>query len=140
MIRRADPLILATILFYIFFSFLQVLNLLEKNFGCVINSKGFKVLPPYLRVMQVENSSIPYEFLFNIHATQGDGISFETLSEILEAMREAKWSADNVVFGSGGSLLQKLDRDTQKCAFKCSWVEVNGESVSMTDTHASLLP
>ena len=37
------------------------------------------------------------------------------------------WSAENLVFGSGGALLQKLDRDTQKCAYKCSYVEVNGQ-------------
>ena len=29
--------------------------------------------------------------------------------------------------GSGGALLQKLNRDTQKCAFKCSSVVVGGE-------------
>lgn len=34
------------------------------------------------------------------------------------------------MFGTGGALLQKLDRDTQKCAFKCSHVVINGESVS----------
>ena len=75
------------------------------------NSKGYKVLPPYLRVIQ------------------GDGISYESLGEILEAMKDAGWSADNIVFGSGGALLQKMDRDTQKCAFKCSQVIVNGEEV-----------
>lgn len=45
-------------------------------------------------------------------------------------MTRNKWSADNIVFGTGGALLQKLDRDTQKCAFKCSHVVINGESVS----------
>jgi len=37
---------------------------------------------------------------------------------------------ENVAFGSGGALLQKLNRDTQKCAFKCSEVTqlVDGES------------
>ena len=33
---------------------------------------------------------------------------------------DANWAAENVAFGSGGALLQKLNRDTQKCAFKCS--------------------
>ncbi|KJH52489.1 hypothetical protein DICVIV_01335 [Dictyocaulus viviparus] len=40
---------------------------------------------------------------------------------------ESGWSTDNVVFGAGGALLQRIDRDTQKCAFKCSHVVVNGE-------------
>jgi len=36
---------------------------------------------------------------------QGDGISYETLSEILENMKKHKWSADNIAFGSGGKLI-----------------------------------
>ena len=39
----------------------------------------------------------------------------------------AGWSADNLTFGSGGALLQRLDRDTQKCAYKCSWALVDGQ-------------
>jgi nicotinamide phosphoribosyltransferase len=46
---------------------------------------------------------------------------------ILEAMTEAGWATENMAFGSGGALLQKLNRDTQKCAFKCSEVQVNGK-------------
>lgn len=75
------------------------------------NSKGFKQLPPYLRIIQ------------------GDGISYETLTAILEAMKKHNWSAENIVFGSGGALLQKLNRDTQKCAFKCSYALINGKEV-----------
>jgi nicotinamide phosphoribosyltransferase len=41
-------------------------------------------------------------------------------------MKTREWSADNVAFGSGGGLLQKLDRDTQSFALKCSYVEVDG--------------
>ncbi|VDK73766.1 unnamed protein product, partial [Cylicostephanus goldi] len=73
------------------------------------NSKGYKILPPYLRVIQ------------------GDGINYESTGRILEALKQAGWSTDNVVFGAGGALLQRIDRDTQKCAFKCSHVIVNGE-------------
>lgn len=86
-----------------------VLAALEKSFPVTRNSKGYKVLPPYLRVIQ------------------GDGICLETIREILAGMEEGGWSADNVVFGSGGALLQRMDRDTQKCAFKCSSVIVDGE-------------
>ncbi|VDO48274.1 unnamed protein product [Brugia timori] len=59
---------------------------------------------------------------------QGDGICYESIGKILDAVTRNKWSADNIVFGTGGALLQKLDRDTQKCAFKCSHVVINGES------------
>ena len=34
------------------------------------------------------------------------------------------WSADNLAMGSGGGLLQKVDRDTQRFAFKCSAVRI----------------
>jgi len=65
-------------------------------------STGHRLLPPYIRLIQ------------------GDGISYETLGEILDACKAKKLAAENLVFGSGGALLQKLHRDTQKCAFKCS--------------------
>ena len=46
-------------------------------------------------------------------------------------MKHNKWSADNLAFGSGGALLQKLHRDTQKCAYKCSYAIINGKGVSV---------
>ncbi|KAF6029097.1 NAMPT [Bugula neritina] len=92
---------------------ISVLEILGKRFGFTYNSKGFKVLPPYIRIIQ------------------GDGISFDSLGEILQAMKESKWSADNVAYGSGGALLQRMDRDTQKCAFKCSYAIINGKGVEV---------
>jgi nicotinic acid phosphoribosyltransferase len=82
----------------------QLLDILGEAFAehCTKTSTGFKVLPPQIRIIQ------------------GDGISYETLGTILEAMKKANWAAENLAFGSGGALLQKLNRDTQKCAFKCS--------------------
>ena len=62
---------------------------------------------------------------------QGDGISYESLQDILENMKKNKWSADNLTFGSGGALLQRLDRDTQKCAYKCSHAVINGKGVGL---------
>jgi nicotinamide phosphoribosyltransferase len=46
-------------------------------------------------------------------------------------MKVNQWSADNVAFGSGGALLQKLHRDTQKCAYKCSYAIINGKGVRL---------
>lgn len=65
-----------------------------------------------------------------IRVIQGDGISYETLDAILTNMKKHRWSADNLAFGSGGALLQRLDRDTQKCAFKCSYAVIKGKGVS----------
>ena len=59
-------------------------------------------------------------------------MSYETLTDILEHMKRNKWSADNVSFGSGGALLQKVNRDTQKCAYKCSYAIIDGKGVSLT--------
>ena len=92
---------------------LQVLNILGKKFGTMENKKGYRLLPNFLRIIQ------------------GDGIDIVMLEKILERMKCEKWSADNIVFGSGGGLLQKLNRDTQKCAFKCSWALVGGKEVNV---------
>ncbi|XP_020913725.1 nicotinamide phosphoribosyltransferase [Exaiptasia diaphana] len=91
----------------------EVLQILGRAFGTKKNSKGFHVLPSYLRVIQ------------------GDGISYETLTEILENMKQHKWSCDNLTFGSGGALLQKLNRDTQKFAYKCSYAVVDDKGVDV---------
>ena len=87
----------------------KCLELLGEKFGTSTTSTGHKMLPKHVRVLQ------------------GDGISYETVGEILAHMAEKGWAVDNVLFGSGGALLQKLNRDTQKCAFKCSAVVVGGE-------------
>merc|ERR1712004_784999 len=46
-------------------------------------------------------------------------------------MKDKGYAADNLAFGSGGALLQQLHRDTEKCAFKCSYAMVNGEGVDV---------
>lgn len=84
----------------------QVLEILGEKFGTETNAKGFRLLHPKVRVIQ------------------GDGIDFDMLGRILSSMEKAGWSADNIAFGSGGGLLQKLNRDTQKFAFKCSSVTI----------------
>jgi len=86
----------------------RVFNILGEKFGWRENSKGYKELPGWLRVLQ------------------GDGVSHDTLGGILAAVAGAGWSTAGLGFGSGGALLQRLDRDTQRCAYKCSWAEVEG--------------
>lgn len=88
---------------------LKVMTILGEQFGYNVNAKGYKVLNPKVRVIQ------------------GDGVNYESIGDILLAMKKNKWSADNIAFGMGGALLQKLDRDTQKFAFKCSCAIVDGE-------------
>lgn len=92
---------------------LKILELLGEKFGTTKNEKGFKELPPQVRIIQ------------------GDGIKYETLIEILDHLKKNGWSGNNIAFGSGGGLLQKLDRDTQKCAFKCSLAIVDGKEIEV---------
>ena len=91
----------------------KVLDILGERFGTSTNGKGYKMLPNYLRVIQ------------------GDGISLESLNVILEAMKAQNWSAENLSFGSGGALLQRLHRDTLKIAYKCSMIEANGKVINV---------
>jgi nicotinamide phosphoribosyltransferase len=86
----------------------KVLEILGRQFGATKNAKGYAVLDRHVRLIQ------------------GDGIDYQSIGGILEALKRAGWSADNIAFGSGGGLLQKIDRDTQKFAFKCSAVNING--------------
>lgn len=50
--------------------------------------------------------------------------------QIVEGMKKHRWSIENIAFGSGGALLQKLTRDLLNCSFKCSYVVTNGLGVS----------
>ncbi|HFD11924.1 MAG TPA: nicotinate phosphoribosyltransferase [Crenotrichaceae bacterium] len=81
---------------------------LMDQFGSRENSKGFRVLPDYIRVIQ------------------GDGISPEMISHILEAMKSKRLSAENIAFGMGGELLQKVNRDTMQFAMKASAIQIHG--------------
>jgi nicotinamide phosphoribosyltransferase len=87
----------------------QCLKLLEEGFGSTVNSKGYRVLNNGVRVLQ------------------GDGITGETIGNILALATANGFSADNILFGQGGALLQGVTRDTQRWAMKCSAIRVNGE-------------
>ncbi|MFK7885579.1 MAG: nicotinate phosphoribosyltransferase [Gammaproteobacteria bacterium] len=84
---------------------------LMAKFGHTTNTKGYRVLPDCVRVIQ------------------GDGVSPAMIATILDAMAEKGLSADNVAFGMGAELLQKVDRDTQRFAMKASAIRI-GESWS----------
>ena len=85
----------------------KLINILWSIFGNEgsITSTGHKLLPSQVRLIQ------------------GDGIDLESLNEILKTVTELGFSAENWVFGSGGGLLQKFDRDTLKFAIKASYGE-----------------
>ena len=86
----------------------ETIERLMKKFGYEVNDKGYRVLPACIRVIQ------------------GDGVEEDSIRAILEEMKARKQSADNIAFGMGGALLQKVDRDTMKFAMKASAAKVNG--------------
>lgn len=86
-----------------------VVRLLDGAFGTTRNAKGYKVLPSCIRVIQ------------------GDGVNESSIGEIYDVLERDNYSADNVGFGMGGALLQGWNRDTNKFAFKCSYVVTDNE-------------
>ena len=80
---------------------------LNAKFGSDLNSKGYKVLR-HVRVMQ------------------GDGIDEDSIREILQTVIGDGFSAENVGFGMGGALLQQVNRDTQRFAYKASAGLIDG--------------
>lgn len=87
----------------------SVIKILMDGFGYNTNELGYKVLPDYIRVIQ------------------GDGINENSISEIYKLMLSNKMSADNIVFGMGGALLQHCDRDWLGFAMKTSAIKIDGE-------------
>ena len=87
---------------------LDVIGRLDRCFGSTLNEKGYKVLNPKVGMLW------------------GDGVDFDGIEAILVALTEAGYSAENIVFGMGGALLQKVDRDTQCFAFKSSYQVEDG--------------
>lgn len=85
----------------------EIIEILAEKFGFTINSKGYKVLNPAVRVIQ------------------GDGINEHSLPKILANLKAAGFSADNIAFGMGGGLLQAWNRDTLKYAMKASAIRIN---------------
>lgn len=64
----------------------RLLDILYEKFGGHVNEKGYKVLDQHVRIIQ------------------GDGVNIKSIHEILEHIEKLKYSADNLVFGSGGQL------------------------------------
>lgn len=90
----------------------KCVKLIDNKFGHTVNSKGYKVLN-------------------HVRVIQGDGISNVEVEAIAKLLHEEGYSFDNVTYGSGGWLLQKQNRDTQKFACKNAWMMIDGEGVNV---------
>lgn len=87
----------------------RCLDILDEKFGSTVNSKGYKVLN-------------------HVRIIWGDGIDDEmVIAQILAHVEWVDYSTDNLAFGMGGGLLQKLNRDTMGFAMKCSSIRINGQ-------------
>jgi nicotinamide phosphoribosyltransferase len=88
----------------------KVMNMLYYKFGGEINHMGYKVMNPKIGMIY------------------GDGINFKSIDAILRRLViKEKFATSNIIFGMGGALLQGINRDTHKFAFKCSAICINGE-------------
>ncbi|MCW1777674.1 hypothetical protein NB693_25655 [Pantoea ananatis] len=83
----------------------QCLELLDEAFGHSVNGKGYKVLN-------------------HVRVIQGDGVNPTSIRAILERITSAGYATDNLAFGMGGALLQRLDRDTQIRVVRGTFAEV----------------
>lgn len=81
---------------------LEVFNSLAEVFGTTTNAKFFKELNP------------------KVGCLWGDGIDYDGIRSILFTLKNNMYSTNSIVFGAGGGLLQKTNRDVQRFAFKSS--------------------
>lgn len=88
---------------------IEVCELLMEKFGFTINSKGYRCLPKYLKVLQ------------------GDGLNKDTLDKLCGEITLNGLSLSNFVFGMGGGLLQDVNRDTYGFAMKASATKINDQ-------------
>ncbi len=98
-----------------------VFAILFEDFGYTVNEKGFKVLPPQIRVIQ------------------GDGVNYDSIIGMYDALMNEGIAAENLVLGMGGKLLQAgLDRDTQNFAVKACYAIINGKGVDIIKSPTEL--
>lgn len=86
---------------------------LIEEFGSQTNSKGYEVLPHYVR------------------AAQGDGLTLDSLKRIYAELDRRGLAADNIYLGMGGGLLQYINRDSLAFAQKASAAKINGAWVDV---------
>lgn len=85
----------------------RILHMQEMAFGVKMTDKGYKQIP-------------------HVGVIQGDGVDHDAIQALLQRVTELGYSADCVIFGSGGALLQKVNRDTLSFAQKASSILVDG--------------
>jgi nicotinamide phosphoribosyltransferase len=80
---------------------------IESTFGVTTNSKGYKVLPPYIGVIQ------------------GDGLRIDTYKSVLDGWVNAGYSMDNFLLGMGSGITHDSARDDFSFSMKAIATEHN---------------
>lgn len=94
---------------------IRVVKKLWSIFGGTINSKGYRVLNPKVRVIQ------------------GDGMTIDTIALLVDRMIEEGFAIDNIAFGMGGGLLQLVNRDMLRFAMKANAMKTkSGEWIDIS--------
>lgn len=93
----------------------RLIELLADKFGVQINEKGYKVLN-------------------HVRLIQGDGVDEVVIKEVMNAIIDKGFSADNIAFGMGAALLQKVHRDELGFAMKASAVERENKWIPVEKT------
>ena len=92
----------------------RLLRLQELAFGATMNPQGYKKIN-------------------HVGIIQGDGVDHMAIRSLLGKISAIYgYSADCVIFGSGGALLQKVNRDTYKWAQKASAIKVDGKWIGIS--------
>jgi nicotinamide phosphoribosyltransferase len=81
---------------------LDVIKILMDKFGYTVNKFGYKVLPPYIGVIQ------------------GDGINNDSIRHIVARLDKARISLENIVFGMGSGLTHDAGRDEFSFSMKAT--------------------
>lgn len=81
---------------------IDIVKLLMDKFGYTINERGYKVLPPYIRVIQ------------------GDGINNDSIRKIVQKLDDEYLSLENIIFGMGGGLTHEAGRDEFSFSMKAT--------------------
>lgn len=100
-----------------------------------------QIVPAILR-MQAEafgydTNDKGYKKVRHVGILQGDGVDHMAIKSLLGKIVSMGFSADNIVFGSGGALLQKVNRDTYRFAQKASAILVGGRWVGISKKPAT---
>jgi nicotinamide phosphoribosyltransferase len=92
---------------------LRVLDEIHLHAGATRNEQGLAVLDPHYRVIQ------------------GDGMNAESIPELYEHIVRHGYAPENLTIGAGGGMIQGVNRDTQRFAFKVSSVTRNGQQYAV---------